>query len=323
MPEVDESPSTIDRALLRAIRAWSGQDFEFATRKFSANWRERLRSSWSQVRSTLSEEAWTQIRRDHQASARHDPSRVHSSWFVRALKSEARSVQLAVTAHAPTPLRQTLSRGLKIDPRDLETDQLPDPEALAWALALWTERLVGDVPEREDDPPVVVAMTRLRPSDLTRLVKVCGVVKHAFALFGTRPQEINEMLVRFTPLDRVRLGFFRRNIGVPDPRLVPQAQLDLRAIAGDRRRGHGRVGLVTFGRLLEAVEPHRARWTTQHVPYSIARAMRQQEMPGLPRKAIQTWESWVLEAAWARLFAEGRLVGDRAGTRGLEPGERL
>lgn len=307
MAEVAGSPSTADRALLRAFRAWGVDDFERASARLSAEWRDRLRPSWPSASREAPEAARLGLRRDHGASARPDPSRVHPSWFVRALQPESPAIRRAVAAHAPAPLREILRRGLGLDPTDLVPDREPDPEALGWALALWAERLVGDVPGLPDDPPVVIALTRLGPRELARLVKVCGLVKHAFAAEGFGPSEFDELLARFTPLDRVRFGYFRRHIGAADPRLVTQARLDLRAIEGDRRRGHARVGLLTFGRLLVPVEAHRARWASQHIPYPIARRLRVKERATLPGRAIQTWESWVLEAAAARMLAEGRV----------------
>jgi hypothetical protein len=309
LTESEPSPNTAERSLLRAIRAWGGGDFGRFSSRLSEDWRDRLGSSWPPASREKPDSAWASLRSDHEASARPDPSRVHPSWFVRALKVESPSVRLAVAANAPSPLREVLRRGLGIDPGDLVPDRSPDPEALGWALALWSERLVGDVSQVDADPPVVVALSSLGSRELARLVKVCGLVKHAFAIEGSRPAPVDESIARFTPLDRVRVGFFRRHIGVADPRLVPLARLDLRAIEGDRRRAHGRVGLLTFARLLATVEPHRARWALQHIPYPLANWMRVKEAPPISPKALQTWESWVLEAAWSRLFAEGRLAG--------------
>ena len=320
MPEVSGSPSTADRALLRAFRAWGGGDFERSSARLSADWRGRLLGSWPSTTRETPEEARAGLRRDQEASARPDPSRVHPSWFVRALQPESPAVRLAVAAHAPQPIREALRRGLGIEPPDLVPDRAPDPEALGWALALWSERLVGDVPDRDDDPPVVVALTRLSPRELARVIKLCGLVKHAFAVESFGPSEFDESLVRFTPLDRVRFGYFRRHIGVADPRLITHARVDLRAIEGDRRRGHSRLGLLTFGRLIASVEAHRARWASQHVPYPIAKRLRNRGTTTLPQKALRTWESWVLDAASARLLAEGRVsIGQggekRAGAR--------
>jgi hypothetical protein len=311
LPEPEGSLSTSDRTLLLAFAAWGDPGFEAGSSRFSKDWRDRLRLAWTSMARTSSSEALAQLQSEHEASARPDLSRVHPSWLVRALKSESPAVQLAVTARVSSPIRRELCRALKLDSGDLQLDRPADPEATRWSLALWTERLVGDVPVRDDDPPVVDAMTKLGPRDLARLVKVSGLVKHAFALDGSNLTNLDESTARFTPIDRVRLVFFRRCIGQADPRLVPLARLDLQTVEGDHRRGHSHVGLLTFGRLLGAVEPHRARWASQHIPYSIARRMRIKETPTLPRKALLSWEAWILEAARARLLSEGRLAGGR------------
>jgi hypothetical protein len=177
-------------------------------------------------------------------------------------------------------------------------------------MSLWAERLVGALPE-PDDSPVIVAITRLSSLDLAKLIKVCGVVKHAFAIDGGRATAIDEQLARFTPLDRVRLGFFRRRIGVPDARLAPLAKQDLRYIEGDWKRAHLRLGLVTFGRLLDQTEVDRARWAVQHLPYSVAKLVRRKMALPIPRRAVKSWENWILEAAWARLLSERRMTGGR------------
>jgi hypothetical protein len=308
LAEGESSPSAPDRALLRAIRAWGGGDFDGCSSRFSEDWRERLRTSWVFALREHPDDAWSALRSDHEASARFDLARVHPSWLVRILKSESPAVRLAVVANASLPLREILQRELGIDLSQLAADREPDPEAPGWALALWAERLVGDVPSLDSDPPVVVALTRMGPRHLARLVRACGVAKHAFALVGNG---IDESLVRFTAHDRVRFGYFQRQIGVADPRLGPIARLDLEVIEGDRRRGLARVGLVTFGRLLAAVEPHRARWASQHIPYPIAKLMRIKETPPISSKSLIVWESWVLETAWHRLLCEGRLTGTR------------
>jgi hypothetical protein len=320
LSEGEPSPSTSDRALLRSILAWGGGDFSARSSRFSEAWRDRLRASWPLVSREKPDDAWSALRSDHQASARPDPSRVHPSWFIRALKTESVAVRLAVAAHAPSPIREIVRRGLGIDRSELATDREPDPEALGWALALWAERLVGDVPGLDSDPPVIVALTRLCLKDLARLVKACGLVKLAFAIDGNGLTGLDESSVRFATLDRVRFGFFKRHIGVADPRLAALARVDLEAIEGDRRRGLARVGLITFGRLLGAVEPHRARWALQHVPYPVARLMRPKAAPRISSKSLIAWESWVLEAALARLVAEGRLGTGDASRNGIAAG---
>jgi hypothetical protein len=320
LAEDAKAPSTADRALLRAFRAWGMGEFSRTSERFSPAWRDQLQSGWEPANQVSSGDAWSELRREHGASARPDPERVHSSWFVRALKGESDAVKLAVTAHATPSLRQALLRGLNVDPEQLTPDFPPDPEALGWAMALWAERLVGALPE-DDDPPVIVAVTRLSSLDLSRLIKVCGLAKHAFALDGPRTTRADESLARFSPIDRVRLGFFRRRLGQPDARLVPLAKDDLQYIDRDHRRAHLRLGLVTFGRLLEASEVHRARWATQHLPYSVAKLVRRKFPLPMPRRAVFAWESWVLEAAWARLLGEKRMSGGRDWLPVVEEGD--
>ncbi len=310
MIEVEKSPSTVDRVLLKAFRAWGMGDFSHASSRFSAPWREKLMNGWNAASALSAGDAWSDLRRQHGASARPDPERVHSSWFVRALRAESDSVKLAVASNAPASIRPALIQGLAIDPDQLKPDYTPDPDALTWTMALWAERLVGALPE-DDDPPVIVALTRLSSLDLARLIKVCGIVKNAFAMDGFRKNPIDESYARFTPIDRVRISFFRRRIGTPDPRLGPLAKDDLNYIEGDRQRAHLRLGLVTIGRLLESADHHRARWAVQHVPYSVAKLIRRKMNLPLPRHAVFSWESWILASAWTRLLSEQRMTGGR------------
>jgi hypothetical protein len=293
--------SHADLAFLRAVRVWGEWDLARITGKLAPNWRQRIDSLLERTLEESADEARSSLWADHLASIRPDFARVHPSWLVRALKDESPAVRQVVAAKVGPPLGDVSRRG--VDPAPSGRFGQPDPEAVGWALDLWTERLVGDVSPSEFDPPVVAALTNLRPRDLARLIKTCGVVKLSFAMTSNAP---DESIARFSPLDRVRFGFFRRYLGVADPRLVELARLDLDAVGGDRRWGLARLGLVTFGRLLAAAEPHRARWALQHLPYPIARTLRGLgAMPGT-RKPPLAWESWILEAASSRLEAEGR-----------------
>ncbi|WP_435017894.1 hypothetical protein TA3x_005515 [Tundrisphaera sp. TA3] len=301
MPATEGPPTTADRSLLLCLRAWGDGAGD-------ARLRSRIAPAWAD-RLPAGDEAGTpemarlMLLRDHAASARPDPTRVHPSWYARALTPESRAVRGTVVAHAPAAIREALGR----DETDPVAEFPADPDALGWALALWSERLVGDAPPRPDDPMVVVALTQLGPRARARLAKVAGQAKHAFAMRGHGPDATDEAAARMTPIDRVRLAYFRRLIGVADPRLVPLARTDLAGACGDPRRAHARLGLVTLGRLLAGVEPHRARWALQHLPYSLARLARPGPAPGFSPRALIAWERWVLEAAWARLISEGRL----------------
>src|SRR5690606_31735272 len=57
----------------------------------------------------------------------------------------------------------------------------PHPEALAWALALATERFVGGPPRRANDPPIVRAIAALDGRGHHRLASALGLAKLAFA----------------------------------------------------------------------------------------------------------------------------------------------
>jgi hypothetical protein len=312
---IETSPSTADRALLLATRAWGDPGTVDRFDRFAPDWGKALRTSWPRFSTVTPREAREALRRDHEGSARPDLGRIHPSWLLRASRAESPAVRRAITTHSPPPVGEMILRGLGRDRSSPGPGPgpglTPDPEAVGWALTLWTERLVGDVADRADDPPVVVAITRMRPREVARLIKVCGQVKHAFAIEGQGPSKDDEALVRMSVLDRVRIAFFRRWIGAADPRLVPAARRDLEVIGPDRRRGHSRLGLLTFGRLLDSAEPHRARWAMQHLPYPVVKQMREKAESPLSTRALAAWESWVLESAWARLLSEGRLSGNR------------
>jgi hypothetical protein len=69
-----------------------------------------------------------------------------------------------------------------------------------------------------------------------------------------------------------------------------------------------RLGLITFARLLDVVEPYRVRWALQHLPYPVAKVVRSLMNPKTPPNApLALWETQVLRAAWDRLHAEGAL----------------
>jgi len=310
---INDSPGVADRALIYALRAWGGDEQDRTRSRLSGPLRERVASGWAGSRKVSPEAAWDELRRDHEASIRPDPSRVHRSWYVRALQDESPSVIRAVAANAPGSIAGAVRGGLGLGEQDLAVDHRADPEAVRWALSLYAERMVGDVPGRGDDPPVVVALSRFCPRDLVLLARTIGLAKLAFAVEGPRLSPEDDAMFRLSNRDRVCLGYFRRHIGEADRRLIPAARADLAAIEVDRRRGLARLALVTFGRLLAAAEPHRARWAVQHLPYSIARLIRVKRPSPLPRRALAAWEAWILEAAWARLLSEQRLRGEPGG----------
>ena len=304
------SPS--DRALLQAFDAWGRPEGERLGSAFADPWRARLRAEgFSAGLDRVA--ALQELRREHQAEARIDPARVEPSWWVRALREESPAVRRAVAAQAPPAIRVAVCRGLGLTDDDLATDRPPHPEILQVARSLWPERLVGGLPRRDDDPPVILALTQLDRRGLTRLFGVIGLAKRAFAL-AADPLGVPEG----RPLrsrDRERLDRFRAHWGEVDDRLARQARQDLVTAAGEVLSPHW-LGLVTVGRLLAAADPVRLRWALQHVPYEVAkftRARMRAKVQGIAPDALLDWEARVLRAAQDRLHAEGYPDGNGGG----------
>jgi hypothetical protein len=209
-----------------------------------------------------------------------------------------------LAAHADPHLRAILRRGLGLGPSDGAEDRAPHPDALRWVLGLWAERIVGDLPRWPDDPPVVLALSRLDLRAALALSRASGMAKLALAGLDVGP---------LRPRAAARFEALRRAWGEPEPSERAQARRDCEAIVPGvgvgvgvgRGRGWTRLGLVTFGRLLAPVEPYRTRWALQHLPYALARSIRptinDRELTLAPR------EGAILRVAWDRLVAEGRI----------------
>jgi hypothetical protein len=303
--------STSDRAFLRAVAAWAPADPERIWSRLDPEWAGRMKAA---------EEASTEgpgaarelLRREHSAEARPDPGQVHPSWWVRALEGESPAVLRAVAAHGPPHIRDLVRREFFLEPDDLRADVPPLPEALEWALALWSERLVGGPVGREDDPPVVRALTLLRPPGLFRLAHVIGLAKLAYA---TKEGESQEGRVA-RPRDRARFEPFRAAWDAKDSRLVRIALWDLDDLGEDQRRFLSWLGLTTIGRLLTVVEPHRTRWALQHLPYPVAKQVRTKvtlKNPLASGRTLLAWEGRTFDMARERLREEGRLSTDLGG----------
>lgn len=299
-------PLTIaDRALLSALRGWSGAAKASIWNSFSPAWREMLQAGWNHVAHTDPEALRHTLRAEHAAESRPDLARVHSSWWVRALKDESPAVQRAVAAGAPGALREPLRRGLNLGPDDLVTDRSPHAAAVGAALALWSERLIGDWPER-DDPPVIRALTRLDLRDLTRLIHALGLAKHALA--GVPANGLRRR-------DREWIGRFQDAVGALHPRFVQQARSDVAMAGAAGRHALERLGLMTVARLLETAEPYRVRWALQHVPYTTAKFTRTVMSQHATRDAyLAACEAQALEIVWDRLRDEGRIKDARGGS---------
>jgi hypothetical protein len=320
----DSVVSEFDRALLLAMRAWAegrpqpeqdgrqgDQEHAFVLRYgdwIERAWANRLCSAWDrQLRRDASGSALVaqqRLRAMHAASARVEPANVHPSWWVRALQDESPAVQRAVSATFAEPTRHSLQAGLLLDSEDLKSDRAPDPRYLEWVMGLWSERLVGGEPERTDDPPAVIAMTRLSRRAGYRLCRMAGLAK--ICLAGQSPGA-----------DRVRSSQHARRRWLQDHLTVDDAEghallrRDVQSVFSSKVPAchrAARIGLITFGRLLADVEAFRLRWALQHWPYAIAKMIRSSMPPPAKQfSALMRWESLVLKVAWDRLTLEKRL----------------
>ena len=289
-----------DRALLLAARVWGEQPDPGLWDLFPPDRCVALRWAWdSGFAGETEAEAREQLLLTHEAQARPDLARVHVSWWVRALKGEPASVRAAVVGHVSAAVSEALRDALGPGPDDLASDRPPHPQALELALALWTERLVGDLADRDDDPPAVVALSQLDATTLTRLIRTTGLAKWS----------ITEEPADLGPDDLARLGRLRERLGAADSRFRHVAASDLAGLGPQVANRAARLGLTTLARLLASVDPYRVRWALQHIPYPTAKALRTlMGPPGRRNPMLARWETDVLRAGWLELFRESRLA---------------
>ena len=289
--------SNVDEVVVAAFRTWQTSHVEDRLERFPLARRASL--SWGLRAAGGDERPLDRLRREHEAQARPDLSRVHISWWFRALRDEPESVRRAVVAGLPAALADPLAVEFQLSSHDLIPDRTPDPGAVRHALALWSAQLVGDLAERDADPPVIVALTRLDAPSLARLIQTTGLAKWAVA---DRPLDSIE------DRDRERIIHFREALANTDPRFARAAARDLDDLGDDGPRLASQAGLTTFARLLNAAEPYRMRWALQHLPYSTARSLRLRMGPGTRKTPmLSRWESDLLRVAWEGLHQEGRL----------------
>jgi hypothetical protein len=239
----------------------------------------------------------------HEASARVELARVHPSWCVRALTHESPAVQRAVTAAFPDSVRHPVQAGLLLDSQDLRSERTAAPEALSWVLGLWAERLVGGAAERSDDPPAIMALSRLSPRAGYGLCRLAGFCK--LLLAGRQPPGDGAR-----PSRRERWDWLRARLAAAGPDFQAQARREVQSGVSSRiapRHHPARLGLVSIGRLLAGCEPFRVRWALQHWPYPMAKLTRALMAAAATSPEELEGESLVLKTAWDRLTLEGRL----------------
>jgi hypothetical protein len=295
-------PDLAEQSMMLAFRAFGIGPDDPAWARLSSPWRSRLETAREAVAGRFDEgSARAMLAREHAAESQANPGRVHPSWYVRALRQEPPSVRRAVAALAPAPIGPAMRRALGYVDKGPSLSHPPDPDALAWALTLAGERLVGGPIRRDDDPPIVRAVAALDPRGHFHLISGLGLAKLAFAGEDRTDR----------PRLRARSEILRPSLPTPRLELVDLALEDLESARGlaDGRLLPPRLGLTSLGRLLAAVDPHRARWTLQHLPYTVARIVGgQMDLRRLPLPAddVIAWEAALLRAAVVLLIREGR-----------------
>lgn len=288
-----------DHSLLRAARVWKAEVDPGFWECFNPDRGAALRLGWQEEFASDRGAARESLRAEHQAQARPDLARVHVSWWVRALQDEPLSVQCAVASSLPTSVAEALRDGLGLTLDDLASARRAHPRALEVVMSLWTERIVGDLPDRDDDPPAIAALSRFDVPTTVLLIRATGLAKWAMTQQPTPPLDARE---------RERFEFFRGALNDLDRRYLHIVETDIAALDPEEPHAEARAGLVAIARLLGPADPHRVRWALQHLPYATAKTIRTL-MASSSRKTpmLVEWESDMLFLAWKRLFEEGRI----------------
>jgi len=221
--------------------------------------------------------ALRQLARAHREEARADLSRIHPTWLARAVQDESPAVRAIVAGFGPPSVQSALRTAFGA-PR--APDRPPHPEVLEWVLSLWAERLVGGEPERDDDPPVIIALTRLSPREAYRLWQGVGEAKRRLAEDPNQRPEVRQLLQRdIETVDRARFG---------------------------PRRRTALLGLTTAARLLADCDLFRSRWALQRLPYPVVKQIRRFTPPASKQSAaISGLEARILKSVWDRLARAG------------------
>jgi hypothetical protein len=317
-------PTDAERALLLAVAAWgtgrrrhdevcppATRAVEFlasATARLAPAASESLRDALvhgaSLAGSTDPRQALDELSKLHRSTARVDLSRVHPSWWVRAVREESPTVMRVVAASLPRSLRFVLQAGLLLDSQDLKSERPAAAEVTSWVMSLWTERLVGGEAERTDDPPAIIVLSRLSPRAGYRLCRLAGFCKLILA------DHDQAGLARATA--RPRRKWLEDRLATADLDLRSGVQTDVQGSQISRlppRHRPARIGLTTIARLLANAEPFRLRWALQHWPYPIAKLIRSL-MPTGTSRTIEVFdgETLILKTAWDCLASEGKVA---------------
>jgi hypothetical protein len=303
-----------DLALLLCARGWgfpeSTSQAASSWQRLAPDWRQRLQKPAIVCHSLAPSDALDQLRRSHRHQCRANPGQVHPSWWIRALESESPAVRRLIALHGPPQLRPAAATAPGIGTEGAQGSLDPNPEALHWVLALWTERLVGGEPLQEDEHPVILALAGLSGRGLYRLS--FGIALAKVVLAGD-PDDIQGRRAAWRARGAWYMDWFLQRIGPADKQPRSWASLDIKNAPGrpsnsDRRR-LATLGLISLARHLVGQEPHRVRWALQHLPYPIAKYMRSNmALDSQPSAKLLLLETMLLQAAWERLAQEQHLT---------------
>lgn len=282
-PEPVPPLSTFDRALSAAVKTWGGDDRDAVLARLSP---ELRRTTEMLLSATAGEDGVAWLAHVHEAEARFDPAHVHPTWWVRALADESEAVKRVVALHGPKNIAKATRLAFRLDAEALRPDHPAHPLAQRWALSLWPERLVGGEPVTKHDP-LVVQLLGSRP------IARKGALKSLV-------EGIAECKRAYDPLHENGLGQRAGDRPEPDPRFVRLTRQDVAAHPGVAYHDLPVLGLLTLGRLLNEVEPFRARWAVQHLPYPAAKAVRSlrtAETELIAHEELIAWEHSILSTA--------------------------
>lgn len=301
-----------DLALLLCLEAWGFPDHASSIsspwRWLDSPWQDRLGDARRKLGPRSPEQALDLLQHSHRFQCRADTAKVHSSWWIRALKDESPAVRRAIARHGPAQQSPAAREEPRIEREPTESHN-PEPTVAGWVLSLATERLVGGEPVRSDEPAAIVALAALSSRELYRLCHAAGQSKTVLA---GDPQGILAGRCLDGQSERWVHEQFSNQTGTAEGQARAWANCDLQASRGTdalgRRRRLASLGLNTIARLLTGCEPYRVRWALQHVPYPVAKRIRLvMSASRSVSQEVRRLESAVLKTAWTRLILHNRL----------------
>lgn len=258
-------PPRADQTLLKALAVWGpGQGGESGFwARFEPAWPRRLAHARASQPPASRQEALKALTALHGWQARPDARHVHPSWWVRAVQDESPAVRATVAREASEEVKTSLAGHEPFPAPGFP----PLPEAVAWALSLWQERLVGDEPVSAEDRAEVKELVTFSETELTGRLMLLGLAKQAYAAGDSAA--IPERLLSRYRRAAAAWGESREESPLRQARRDAQAVAHLSAL-----QAMARLGIATLARLLQDLEPYRFRWVLQHLPYSVARQVR-------------------------------------------------